>query len=317
MAVNQENGESIDTQKETFEGFNLGIIVQPKQKADVEKTITNVKLINTPNVVFNGNPQTQNMPGVTDLDGNSENNGSSYTRMEVEENNIYGSDLTLTYTIEVKNTSDINYYETKEEYQGWYYMFGEHDENYSKEVQMKIDSVVDCYDPVLTYASGDNGIIKTISYDSVNKTWGDKDIDRSVKVQEDLSKTLSTTGYTYTQALKITGWDNIARNQSAKISLDMNKTLSTSDEDLDFINIAAVGKTSKTVAKEDENNPNAIETLKLSAGQSEPKVAYAEATITTPTGSDKVQTQIVYPIIGITLLVIVAGGIIVINKKRK
>ena len=147
--------EDEDIHEYLYEGFNFGIIKQPEPSVEVEKKITNVKLTNTPLTIFDGNPETGDLTGVSDLDG-STNGGSTYTRVELQEDYIYGSTLTVTYELTITNTSDLNYYEYEDAYYGWYYMFGEHDESYSSKVEITIDSVLDGYDPDLTWVVADS-----------------------------------------------------------------------------------------------------------------------------------------------------------------
>ena len=305
------NGEEVEGsfQANKFEGFNLGIIEMPKQDAKIENIITNVKLTNTPTVVFDGNPESDKMAGVTDLD-DEKNGGSTYARMEVEEENIYGSDLDLTYNVKVTNTSDINYYEIDDEHYGWYYMFGEHDDKYSREMKLNVENVVDCYDNVLLYGSADERIANT-EYNTLAGTWGDKDIDNSVKVQQQYAKVDN-----FEHILKISGWGDLARNESKDISFEMNKVLSTGDADLNFLNVAGIAKSSLTVSSEDADNQTALKSVSLFTAKAETNPASSEAIVSPPTGSNQLML-IVYPIIGITILAIVATGVAIIIRKKK
>ncbi len=293
--------------KETFYGFNFGIIVQPKQRLGIEKKITNVKLINTPNVLFNGNPQTDNMPGVTDLDGVDENQGSTYTRMEVEQENIYGSEITLTYNIEVKNISDVNYYEADENYKGWYYMFGDY--SHSTPVKEEVKEVIDCYDPVLRYISN-YSYVTTIQADSLGR-WGEREntinkIKAIANVKQDK--------YDYKEALLITDWKVLERNESDNKTIEFNKILSTENDDLDYIGVAAINKANNTVAEGHKTNTFAAETLKYAKPVILPEPALAEATVTTPTGSLQYIIMATTGIIGVAILGSIA--FIVVKKKK-
>lgn len=306
-----ENSSENSTQ--TFEGFNLGIVIQPIQKVELSKNVTDLKLTNNQHVFAEGNPETANIPGVTDLDG-IKNNGSSYVRMEIEESSIYGSELILTYTIEVKNISEKNYYEIDSQHYGWYYKFGLHDASYSREVETKLESILDCYDPTLTISNSDR--ITQLTYDSTKKTWGDRAIDSSVEAQQNLANSKEEGKYNYTNILSINGWDNLGKEKSASVTVQMKKLLSTSDNDLDFINAAGVGKSKVSVANSDKTNADANKSIQLVPQTVASDPTKAEVTVTTPTGSDKQENALVYPIAGIGILIAIASGVIILRRKK-
>ena len=310
-------------QMATFEGFNFGIIVQPKQKIDISKKITNVKLVNTPNVLFDGNPETENMAGVTDLDGIN-NNGSTYTRMEIETANIYGSELTLTYDIEVRNTSDINYYETDAGHRGWYYMFGEHNPVYSKVANIKVDEVIDCNDPVLTYASNSDRVylVTKRGEDWENKEGTTTEVQKAnrkivIEKEQELANKNEDGKYSYKDVLGINGWGILARGASDNITLQFSKVLSAKDDDLNFINVAGISTANNSVQDNDKDNTNATETIKYLKPAESEKPALAESTISAPTGSNVYVITTIYVVSGIILLSLIACGIVLIIRKKK
>ncbi len=148
-------------EEEEYPHFNFGIVRQPRQEASVEKYISSVVLMNNSQTVINGNPETDNLSGVSDLDSFSkedgtpyENGGSTYTRTEIDSDTIYGSQLSVFYDLNVRNESEMNYYEDAANY-GAYYVFGESSDSYSKVPQLfaKVD---DYLDKLLRHIPGDN-----------------------------------------------------------------------------------------------------------------------------------------------------------------
>ena len=298
-----------------FEGFNFGIVIQPKQAVEITKKIINVSLYNEPHMIFYGNPETDNMPGVVDLDG-ANDGGSSYVRMEVEEGSIYGSQITLRYYINLKNVSDITYYEKDAEHYGWYYKFGEHNDSYSGIAELNIEELMDCYDPSLEYKeiAQDGFTIEKIK--RAANEWENDYRQKSATIQLEVANNGEAKYSLYKEALAVTGWGTLARNESKNVSFEMTKLLSTKDDDLNFINVAAVDK-AKVGAEGEEENENIEKSLKLIATNIEDNVAKAEATVSAPTGGNNEIMKIIYSIVGIGVLSIMLIGIIVIKRIKK
>lgn len=295
IEVTNDDGtvEVYGVQYEDFEGFNLGIITQPTATVELEKLITNISLINTPTVILSGNPETGSMSGVSDLDGET-NGGSTYTRVETAEENIYGSELTVTYTITITNISDINYYETEEEYVGWYYMFGEVIENVSVEVQIDPEEIYDYLDPELEYVSSNAGT------DSPE-----------FNIEE---QTIQNEDGTETEVLVVTGLGAIERTEQKSFEISGYRVLSTQDDDMGYTNEVEIISLVNVTAEEDRDNDYAVSSLRLIKNPIVPEQAEAYITISPPTGAD-MMTPILYIITTAVMLVILAGVVIVIKKK--
>lgn len=308
-----------DGNNPAFDGFNLGIIEQPKQTAELEKVITNVRLTTgMNNVIFDGNPETTaNMTGVSDLDGIT-NEGSTYTRVEIAEELIYGSTLELTYELRIKNTSDTVYVETDEQHYGWYYLYGEHG-SYSRKVRLSIDEMIDYLDPSLAYKETiTEGVsVKVISQTIVGGTWADKDNNNYEISNSSLNLIQDKTDRKYKEVLAITGIGDVPQGDTARISISASKELSNEDSDLEYLNDIKIEKMSTTIENmpTEESQKELIEkSLKLVRKPVIPEQAEATITITPPTGKDK-QMMTIYVITGISSLIILAVGIILIKKK--
>ena len=280
-----------------FGGLNFGIIEQPNQEAKVDKVITNIKLTNTQNnLIFDGNPETANIKGVSDLD-NTKNGGSTYTRAELSEESIYGSTLVVTYAIKVTNISDVNYYSDK------YYWFGDKDGAY--EVTLKINEVTDYLDETLKYipeSSDKNNI--TVTTDSIEET----------EVETTIKKYI----------VKITGWDALyteknrerttEKQTSDTVNITAQRILSNQDDDMEVVNEAEI---TDAVRNADPDDPDRKKEEKI---QRAPVVVNtngkvrAIVTITPPTGEDR-QSIALYLIAGVVTLAILSTGIVLIKKK--
>ena len=303
-----------------YTGFNFGIITQPVQSLDIDKVITNVKLVNDPTILFDGNPQTGDLDGVSDLDGDDTNKASTYTRIEVEENEMYGSTFTVTYEITITNTSQINYYETDSDYYGWYYMFGEKDLNgddtdgtadYSEIVYIDIETLLDYLDYDLTLSGS--------IYEVATDIDGNETTSELVITDDDIAKTTITTERQndefdvtqYTISDQLTPVARTETGSSDVVKLTATKVLSTSEDDMAYSN---VGEIIKARNSDKDGNVSDTTSIKLVRTPILPDKAEAYVTISPPTGGDT-STILIYVIAGLGMLMVLSIGIVIIKKK--
>ena len=285
--------------KSKFEGFNLGIIRQPNQEAKLEKVVSNMKLTNAQNnIVFDGNPQTAKMQGVSDLDNDKNNGGSAYVRAEIKEENIYGSTLELKYAIKVTNISDVNYYSDN------YYKFG--DKTNAYEVTLKIEEVTDYLDEALKYEPDESDATRiTLTPDSIEETEGDKTTKKYlVKITD--WKTLYTENNKERKAQKDT---------SDAVTLGTQRYLSSEESDMEFVNEAEITKLANQTDPDDNSQDKAEKLVRTAPVEvhTNGKVK-AVVTITPPTGLDRI-TIILYAVAGAVTLAILSAGVVIIKKK--
>ena len=278
----------------TFAGLNLGIIEMPNQEAKLEKIITKMKLVNAQNnKVFEGNPETDKMQGVSDLD-NTKNSGSTYVRAELQDEIITGATLELTYEIRVTNISDVNYYNNE------YYWFGEANKN--KEVTLVVNELVDYLDETLQFnkEASPRFVVATDTNLAQNDELAKKTI---IKLSDNNTKL-------YT-AKNTTRNDNSCKT-SDTATLIAQRILSANDDDMEFINQAKLTKLVNGTDNRDNSNEKdtEIQTIKPVSLNYE---AQARATITPPTGADR-QTIIMYVVAGTLALAILSAGVVVIKK---
>lgn len=309
----ENDGKTITKQYPNELGYmDFGIIETPKTSLDVAKKITNIKLtLQNGQVMAEGNPATQNVNYATDLDRKTEG-GSTYVKVELNNEYIYGSTLEVRYEIAITNNSDVDYIEAENDnHYGNYYKYG--DKTYAKEKSIKLDKVYDYLDPKLSYLSAENeGNVKLVDISKIEnqvKDAGTSETDK-IALNEilDLVQVQSeSTGLTYNKILEITGYNGELysskgekKDQSTKTTvINANKILSTGEDDLEFINTAqVVGITTQQVT-----SPN-IESL--------PTSKKVTLTVTPSTGANR---SVIYFVIGAISLLVVAGAIFVIKKK--
>lgn len=333
-------GGSNTLHKCDYSMFSFGIIRQAEQKASLEKVISNIKLTHDPQIIFDGNPEEMSSKnvGVTDLD-NTSNGGSTYTRVEIQQEALYGSTLTLTYELRVRNESENNYYETDESNYGFWYMFG--DKSNAKLVTLSTD-VDDYLDKYLTYegnstnaTGGKNAQI--LNYDKENleikRTYRTKDyvsdtfgIVNSENINSSGISSVINKDETLMYELKYK--NKIQKGGTETVNVSASKLLSGREEEWNYQNSAEIKKlrnrtnNGKTSDQSDDNNETKSVNLIITPEKlNYPNVKIenkefpnTEIVITTPTGMDK-QSKILYIITGVVSLIILCGGIVIIKKK--
>lgn len=279
--------------------FNVsfGIVERPKQRLGLNKDISNVKLIMANGqALLDGNPKEGGMNYVSYLRKNNT------VKIEVDNEIIQGSTLVVDYTISVTNSSDIDYDDEI------YYKYGEIPKN-KKPVQTTINSVVDYMSEELVKGQSQSDI-----------TWKNKSAD---ELKDD--KLISADVY---QAIK--DKKNIFVND-CNVSIDVGKTVdlplitasrllsASTSSDMLYDNYAEVIKVSNNSGKFYEDNENS-EKPRITPGNfdiTKPTETHesdddsVRITIVPPTGVEKV---VIYSAIGVSCLIILAGGIILIKK---
>ena len=316
IEVNKASGEKIKVQEKNilnidesntkylFKGLNFGIIETPKQNAEIEKIITNVKLTNAQgNILYNGNPENVSTQGagavsVSDLD-NKKNGGSSYVRAEMVEESLYGSSLELTYEVRITNTSDVNYYNTE------YYVYGQRNDN--KEVTLKPNVVKEYLDETLKYEE-----------EKSQK-------DRIEEVNPNVAETINVEGKDVkAQEFNLNGWSTLYTNKitnrdqehptTDKVTLVATRILSKEDDDMEIVSRAEIKEIEHTPDPKD-NEEDKVEQLRTAAKEVHTNgMEKATFTITPPTGKDKNNVTL-YAIVGTISLAILATGIVILKKK--
>ena len=279
-----------------IERLNFGIIEQPIQRINLDKIITNISFVNGQgNISFNGNPETDNLDGVMDLDLDPNNGGSKRLKAELAEENISEYNLGLTYTIKVTNSSDVNYYNDA------YYLYGEADDKY--EVTLNVNKLMDYLDENLIYNA------KETNNPDITES---KDNKKTVLLLKDKIGVLYTNKNTNRKegenigfSTEIVAYDFLSKDES-------NNSDYNDREYINEVEITEVSNGKDIDDKREDENAIKKDLQKIRPIEANPK-AQALAIITPPTGADKEIT--IYVISAIIALSILATGIIIIKKK--
>lgn len=302
--VNLDNtsGYGIDL-KFVFDNIDFGIIERPKQSVIVDKQVANVNIqLANGSTLISGDPRTENLSYVRLLPDGS-------LHIEVDNEIIQGATLTLTYEISVDNSnSEIDYNDEN------YYIYGtvpDGNANYT------IASVVDMYD----YLPED------VMLQSTDGDWETKEITSDLSGTYLAEKVYDIVkGFQNVVHLKQPNsiFANMPPNSKKSTTLTVSRQLSVSNDDLTYENdveiIELEGRRSINIETGEYDTPgNYDPTTNQSYDPDtdtfvgdEQDDDYVEVIITGPTGENR--QYIIYGILGISMLILVGAGIVVIKK---
>ena len=271
-----------------FDNIDFGIIERPIQELKLKKEIDNVKisLANGVNLV-NGNPKTEILSGVKILGDD--------VYVEMDNELMQGAKLTVKYAISVDNSGCEIDYNDKD-----YYIYGTvpaNNKNYM------IATVVDMFDYLpedvtLNTTDQEDWKIQKITSDMKGKLLSNE-VYKAVEKRTNIVH--------LNPAKKVFEMEPGSERRSTSLTVD--KLLTSSSDDLTFENDIEIIKlrgrksrnstpgnynpTTNQIHEEDDDN--------------------VTLTITGPTGSNK--QYVVYGVVGISMLIVIGIGIIVIKKK--
>lgn len=314
VAIENEDGESTEKdQKRTrlYDNINFGIVERPRKSIELTKEINYIKLtLANGQVLVEGDPRKDEIRYLIYPQGGS-------LKIEVDSEIIEGATLEVTYGINILNKSEIDY-DTES-----YYKYGYKD---GKPVTMTINSVIDYMDEDLTTAYTYDG-------DGEWKLINPKDLYKESDGIETKESLISKSVYNdiKTNHNVIVNNCNLElstdeSNNSKSISIKASKLLSNSKE-MSYSNYAEVITASNSVGRfygqKDEGSSNKWKnTTPGNFNPSEPSDSEednnrgnrSKLNIIPPTG-DNMDKYVVYGITGISCLIVLAGGIILIKKK--
>lgn len=272
--------------KNEFKGFNFGLIKQPDTNMTIEKKITNVKFTNqVGSTLVSENPSSKESTYVTALDKIT--NGSKYAKMEIEPEQIYGSNIEITYEITVENKSVVDYTDKS------YYKYGESGETKKK---VTVQEVNDDLDEKYNY----NSLPKTTTQTTSNESKESKIITLT-PVTEKITNSDGTT--TESKYIKITGWEALASQESTTTSYTVTALIANNEEEPTYTNDAKIKSLSL----------DTLSTLNTeSASEKHWAADKTVFTVTPTTGENRSET---YFVIGAIALAIISAGLILIKKK--
>ena len=283
-----------------FDNIDFGIIERPIQSLEVGKQVANIQImLANGNDLINGDPRTQNLPGVRVLDDD--------VYIEIDNEIIQGATLRITYEISVDNSNcEIDY--NNEDY----YIYGTVPDGHAG---WKTATVVDMYDYLpedLVLQAGEDGNWQKV--DLQGQASEIKGIILADKIYEEVK------GLQNVVHLANPIFENIEPGQKAvDTSLVVSKVLSTSTDDLTYENDIEIVKLKGRSAHDSipgNYNPTTNESYDPSTDTyrgDELDDDEVEVTITPPTGESRAYW--IYVIIGVSILMIVGAGVVIIKKK--
>ena len=277
--------DEVENDMSVYSRFNFGIVKIPGTTIKTNKTMENVEitsqvgstlLAQTPKV---STPTNTGALLLSDLDKINPR-GSNELKLEAEQEPLFGADLVITYRIDLKNASDINY--DSEEY----YYYGT--KNGAELTGVTVTEMVDKLTSDSKINNMNNGVLNITSNNGAN-----------VKIE----KTTGTTGNPQTQSetttYKITGFEELKVNQDDYITYSATAKVNSSEDDLLYENYERV----------EEVKLGRMTTLNSGFEFEDSSTRF---TITPPTGEDR---NPIYIITAFTSLIVIATGIIFVKKK--
>lgn len=273
--------------------IKFGIVERPRQSLEVNKEISYIKLtLQNGTVLVEGDPRTTTMNYVT-----YPQNG--ILKVEADNNLIQGSTLQVEYTISVKNKSETDYNTES------YYKYGTPG---NTPVSLTVNSIVDYMD---------EGLISP--YNESSPDW-------KLKEGVNIKNSLSQKAYDVIKNRKnilLNEWNKeIRQNETQYLKVEANKIVSASDDNL-YENYTEILSSTSDVGRfygEEigENwknytpgNYDLTNDTHESDDNGYDHISRATLTIVPPTGSEN---HVIYYIIGISCLIVIAGGVVIIKK---
>ena len=279
-------------------GMYFGIIERPHIQMELESNISNVRLtLSNGTSIINGDPTQNISASLAVLDENA-----SYVKIETDPTYLYGSTAEVTYRLKVINKSELDYateaYYTKG-------TAGTPDDLVSTQVTKIINYVSD---EDANYIRTENGDLANWDpADDRNKYFDPDDLNSSYKEQL-LEAANETVNNLYPEGS--------GRTSSTDYGLVINKLLSTDAEDLGWQTYSEIiGFKNVTFTPQWPDTPLTSGNYKVgdtATPTSEVDNADSTIAITPSTGADRSYTP--YIVIGVSVVVILAGGIVLIKK---
>ena len=280
-----------------FDNIDFGIIERPRQSLIVDKQVANIQIVlPNGNELINGDPRSQNLSGVKTLDDD--------VYIEIDNEIIQGATLRITYEISVDNSNcEIDY--NNEDY----YIYGTVPDG---NAGWKIATVIDMFDYlpedlVLQSTEGNNWERIDITSDMKDKLLADVIYDE-VKGRQNIIHLANPI------------FENmVPGSEAVDTSMVVSKQLSPSSDDLTYENDIEIIKLKgrKTYDSIPGNyNPTTNESYDPYTDTykgDELDDDEVEVTITPPTGESRAYW--IYGIIGISVLIIMGVGVVIIKKK--
>ena len=286
--ADRENGNTL---KFTFDNIDFGIIERPKQDLEIKKEIAYVHItLANGSTLISGDPRSQNLTNVQYLD--------DALYIQIDNELIQGATMTLHYEISVDNTRcEVDYNNAD------YYIYGNVPEDHA---DWKIATVVDMYDylPADLLLQENN----TNNWERVTIQASDRGTILSEEVYESVNG-LQNIIHLETPIFEDMEPGTIRTTAESNSNIVVSRQLSTSSDELTYENDIEIIKLKGLPP--DGPTPGNYDPI-----DNTPKEAdddHAPVTITGPYGNNR--QYLLYGILGISALIVIGVGIIIIKKK--
>ena len=299
---------------------DFGIIERARQDYKVNKRISNLRItLANGQVLINGNPYRQMPDVITDLSDTWNNlettadESLQYTKalpgqvnVEMDSELLQGAQLTIEYTISIKNESEVDY-----EYMDnpKYYYYG--DSSGINRAETVIKKVVDYMDDNIIYNDTANEKMKwqKVTADEL-KEWNDEDGITKKLISDEVYNginsgyTIAVTDYFYNNVVKV--------GEIGSTKIYGSKLLSNKESGTTITNNAEILET-KGIRSLWSSTPGNYNPASNGGSPHEPDDDKTILTITPPTGLT--DNRVVIISITTISLVVLAGGVYLIRKK--
>ncbi len=298
VLTNDDKYEPINYQ---LNNMDFGIVERARQSLKFEKKIKSAKVkLSTGQVIADvqlGEDGKYKVQGAKYLMPNGNSNGK--VSIELDGELIHGSTLEAIYTMTITSISEVDYYTQN------YYAYG--DEGKDNVVKLTPKEIIDYVDNGLIYVNSNDNNWKLLNGNSIKNNYTEKIEDDYIYA--DIKKTQINT------VLKYILNNVLEPGETCEIpELKLEKLLSnTEDEDMLF------GNKVELITAEKTGGRRIIEQLGTYSikGGSGIGTLSQDVVITPPTGMTENINKIVCVCISLGILVIIAGGIILIKHKEK
>ena len=297
--VDKETTNLDENRTRLYDNIDFGIVERPRQSLNVTKEINYIKLtLATGSVLLEGNPQTDSLPYVTYPQ-------RGILKIEADSEITQGATLEVGYILNVKNNSELDYDSEV------YYKYGTKSSN-DKAVNLTINSLVDYMDDELktTYTADGNE----------SGVW-------KLKTSTDIKNLIADNVYSTVKNKRnilVNNWSvTLKPTENKNVTATASKILSAEDE-MAFANYVEILSYSNSVGRfygEEKDGKwahmtpgnyvyGAVASVHEGDDNAYDNANRAKISIVPSTGDN----NIIYYVVGISSLVVVAGGVILIRK---
>lgn len=309
----QANG--LENYSYNIRNIDFGLEKRPENKIDLDKEIIGIKV-----TLSNGNTIIDTEQGArknVNWTKNAFVNGSfmpGKIHIYMDDEQMQGATIQVKYRITVKNIGEVDTTGATANSVGLTYYTGKANSS-DRIVTTTIDKVIDYVDNSLVFPADNTEwqLIENAGLGTIEQMKQNGYLDKTLNIARNETVNNKVVSNPMTQVIVTDrlGQSQLRPGDGASIELTLSKVISANDsqDDLSYDNIAEVIQFTNTVGRK-ANIPGSLDPNKNPTEDDEDKTETIK--ITPPTGANKSTT---YLLIGASVLVVVAGAIVIIRKK--